>query len=113
SPPPYATFNLGFATDDNEANVASNRARFCEALELAPETLVAAHLHHGNAVAVFRRDQLDTWPVQTVPVRAGSHRTMRVFSADGVVSDAPGLFFFMTFADCVPLVFVDRTRGVV
>jgi polyphenol oxidase len=75
--------------------------------------LLAAHLHHGNTVAVFRRDQPDTWPVRTVPVRAGSNRTMRVFSADGVVSDAPGLYFFMTFADCVPLVFVDPTRGVI
>jgi YfiH family protein len=80
---------------------------------VAPETVVAGHLTHGNAVAVFHREQHDAWRIKTVPTSIASQHVMRVFAGDGVVSDALGLYFFMTFADCVPLLFLDRVRGVV
>jgi YfiH family protein len=51
--------------------------------------------------------------VRRAPVRRGSTRTELAFFADAVVSDAPGMHFLLTFADCVPLLFLDRKRSAI
>jgi polyphenol oxidase len=113
SDPPYQSLNLGFSTPDDEARVAENRRRFATALGIAPDLLVSAHLTHGTDVAVFRADSPASWPREWLPVRAGSARFCWVFETDGVVSNAPDLTFFLTAADCTPILFWDRVRGVI
>lgn len=110
---PYATLNVGYGTDDVEEHVAANRTIFAEGVGLRPDEVTAGLLTHGTAVTVFRSDGTDLRPTQRLPVRAGSRRTEQFFASDGVVSDVPGCHFLLTFADCVPLVFVDEVRGVV
>jgi YfiH family protein len=63
-------------------------------------------LVHGNEVTVLSR--------------GGRHRRAAeagdefpLFRSDAVVSDVPGTFVLLTFADCVPLVFWDPIRGVI
>lgn len=110
---PYDTLNLGYSTLDDEDRVAENRARFLHALGVTAETLITAHLTHGNDVAVFNSGCSDRWPRAWHPVRAGSPRSAWVFETDAVISDVAGLTFLLTAADCTPLLFLDRSRGVV
>lgn len=110
---PFTSLNLGYATADAEVNVTANRLTFFAALRLAPERVLSARLTHGREVAVFHADQADRWPVESRPVYPGATRTLASFGADAVISDVPGLHFLITAADCVPLLFVDRRRGVI
>jgi len=108
---PYASLNVGYGTDDAEERVTGNRLLLLQSLGIAPEAVIAGRLSHGNAVTVFRRGQES--PEVERPVRAGSTHRDRAFLSDAAVSDVPGLYVFLTFADCVPLLFHDPVREVV
>jgi polyphenol oxidase len=110
---PYSSLNLGYSTPDDEVSVTKNRGRFLQALGATPDSMMTAHLTHGNEVAVFDVARPEEWPRRWYPVRAGSDRSTWVFRTDGVVSNVPGLSFLLTAADCTPLLFFDRARGVV
>lgn len=100
SPAPYATLNMGVSTGDSPEHVDSNRRRFVEELGGSMDRVVLGRLRHGNGVTVLRRD--------------GSAETdsRRTFESDGAVTDVSGLLLFLTFADCVPLLFWDRRKHV-
>ncbi len=110
---PYTSLNMGFGPADAEDRVAANRSAFTEAMGVPADEMTTAWLTHGTDVAVFRADRRTDWRLDVRPVRSGSVRVDRIFDADAVISDVPGLHFMLTFADCVPLVFVDRRQGVV
>lgn len=110
---PYDTLNLGMSTGDREENVLTNRNLFAQALGVEQESVITARLVHGNKVSRFRSKQPEEWPIERVAVRQDSERTERAFRTDAVISDVPGLYFLLTFADCVPLLFADRNRGAV
>lgn len=101
---------MGYGTADDESCVAENRDLVRQELDLEPERILAATLSHGTEVAVFRAENQAAWPVRPVPVRRGSSRTTWTFDADAAISDVQGLHFLLTFADCVPLLFVDPVR---
>ncbi|HEX6508066.1 MAG TPA: peptidoglycan editing factor PgeF [Chloroflexota bacterium] len=109
----FRSLNMGFATPDSEADVAENRRRFASTLGVGEDDIVAARLTHGNEVAVFRDGAASHWPRKREPVRPDSQRRNWVFHTDGVVSDVPGLYFLLTAADCVPLLFLDRRQAIV
>lgn len=109
---PYATLNLGYATADAEENITANRETVRDGFGIGAASLQVARLTHGTDVAVFRAGTPEEWPGEEVPVRRGSAMTHTMFSADGVVSNVPGLHFLLTFADCVPLLFFDPERDV-
>lgn len=111
SPHPYASLNLGMSTLDAEHRVLENRRRFLGTLGITREDVHVARLSHGAAVSVFRSG--DSHRSTSAPVRKGSQDVERVFFSDAVVSNRPGFFALLTFADCVPLAFYDRNRGVV
>ncbi len=113
SDPPYDSLNLGFSTLDDEECVAENRSNFARALGITSVELTTAHLTHGSDVAVFDATTPDDWPRAWHPVRAGSRRFTWVFEADAVISNVTGLTFLLTAADCTPIFFLDRLRGVV
>ena len=107
---PYASLNMGLSTGDREQHVLQNRQAFLQALGVSPDDVVLGRLSHGNQVSVFRRSTGRDVSVGYAPLRACSSLRKAVFWSDGVVSDVSGLYFFLTFADCVPLVFVDPRR---
>lgn len=110
---PYNSLNLGYSTPDIEDHVAENRARFMTAVAATPDTLMTAHLTHGNEVAVFDAAYPDQWPSTRHPVRVDSPRTAWMFKTDGVVSTVENLTFLLTAADCTPILFWDPVRAVV
>jgi YfiH family protein len=113
SPEPYASLNLGLATEDTEENVLANRSAFLATLDISDDQVAVGRLVHGNDVSVFREDSRDAFPMEPVPVRPGSAHMQRVFASDAVISNAPGMYFLLTCADCTPLAFRDRRTGAI
>ncbi|MGZ3181634.1 MAG: peptidoglycan editing factor PgeF [Telluria sp.] len=99
SAPPYddgaggGGFNLGLHCGDDEAAVRANRARLRAALPAEPAWL---HQVHGSAVADA---------AQVVPGRAPE--------ADASITSTPGVVCAVMTADCLPVLFADRTGTVV
>jgi len=112
SPDPYRSLNMGYATDDRLENVVENRSRLARAVGAPADAIVSGRLSHASEVAVFAGSRGSRPDVPFQP-RRGAARVERGFEADAVVSDVPGLYFLLTFADCVPLVFFDPERHVV
>lgn len=95
SPPPWASLNLSRSTGDSAENVAENNARLLAALGVEREHTVSAWLNHGATVAVV----------------GAQHRGAAVRDVDALITNEPGVFLSMRFADCVPLVLHDAARG--
>lgn len=109
---PFATLNMGLTTGDSKESVSANRRALEESLGLAPQQVMFGRFSHGNDVSVFQ-DVASAKSARPVGMGPRSSRSEALFCSDGVISDVPGLHFFLTFADCVPLAFRDRRRGVI
>lgn len=83
--------NLGHTVGDALDAVDANHALLYAALGIAPEQVITAHQVHGAEVAAVGPDQAGT----IIP------------STDGLISNTPGLYLMMRFADCVPVLFYD------
>ncbi len=96
SPTPWAALNMGALVGDDATNVVRNREMAFRALGRAPESLY------------------DVWQVHSADiVRADAPLRQPHLKADGILTDNPDVTLFMRFADCVPIVLHDPTRGVV
>ena len=93
----YAEMNLSFTVGDDPENVRENYRIFGEVIGVGREEMVFAAQTHTNNV--LRVD--------------GSHKGMGILrdrdfdDIDGLVTNEPGLCLVGSFADCVPLYFVD------
>lgn len=93
----YAEMNLSFTVGDDPENVRENYRIFGEVIGVGREDMVFAAQTHTNNV--LRVD--------------GSHKGMGILrerdfdDIDGLVTNEPGLCLVGSFADCVPLYFVD------
>ncbi|MGE4110849.1 MAG: polyphenol oxidase family protein, partial [Burkholderiales bacterium] len=88
---PYASLNLGARTDDDPAAVAANRARLQAHLPQPPKWLSQVH---GSTV-------VDADGLSGIP------------SADASVARQPGTVCAILIADCLPILFTDRTGSCV
>jgi hypothetical protein len=88
SAPPFDSFNLGDHVQDDPAAVTANRARLSEVVGARPVFLRQVH---GTAVA-----RLDA-------------RTPDGTEADACLATAPGQACTIMVADCLPLLFTDRS----
>jgi polyphenol oxidase len=97
SAPPYDALNLGFATDDDPASVASNYALVESALGVRPGWIARMRQVHGGEVTVAREPGDPDHPPRV----------------DAMVTDRPGLALSVRVADCVPVLLADPDTGVV
>ena len=81
---PYASLNLGFATEDEGERVAENRRRLCAAVGADPARVTTNHQVH--AATVNR-------------ARAGRHGER----GDGLWTDEPAVPMLKVTADCLPI----------
>ncbi|WP_170162305.1 peptidoglycan editing factor PgeF [Caldimonas tepidiphila] len=84
---PYAGFNLGVHVGDDAADVATNRARFAEALGATPVFLDQVH---GRRV---------------VRLTQGSAASLQGVQADASVTTEAGVACTVMVADCLPVLF--------
>ena len=97
SAPPWASLNLSRSGGDSPEAVTENNRRMLTALGLVPGQTVSAWLNHGSRVAIV----------------GPQHLGAALRETDAMLSSTPGLALSMRFADCVPVLFHDATRGVV
>ena len=91
--------NLGFTPEDDRETVAQNRRLFAEAVSGDPSTpLVDVHQIHSNLVLL---------------ARAADASRQKPRSADGLMTDEPGLLVGIRTADCIPILVADRKRRAV
>jgi len=96
SAPPYDTFNLSLASDDDPVAVSSNRARLAESIGLPPDRLVWMRQVHGATVHVVDGPSGSDLP-----------------TGDALVTTQRGLALVALAADCVPVLMADPIAGVV
>ncbi|UOQ47948.1 peptidoglycan editing factor PgeF [Gracilibacillus caseinilyticus] len=102
--PPYDSNNLGFHVEDNPTHVLNNRQLLANAISVPLDHWVLAEQVHGNKVHIAeQRDK-----------GKGSHSMETAIpDADGLVSMENEMVCAALFADCVPLFFADRKKGIV
>jgi YfiH family protein len=94
---PFRSLNLSLSVGDDEAMVAANTGLMCRALGLTPAQTVACYLEHGAKV-------LTVTPANRQPVMG---------FADGLITATPGIYLYMRYGDCTPLIFFDPVRRAV
>lgn len=94
--------NLGFSRGDSEETVEENFRIICDAIGVEPEKLVLS-------------DQVHQTEVKRVSAADACGETIRkkLRATDGLCTAEPGLCLSTSYADCVPLFFVDaRHRAI-
>ncbi|MBS3971136.1 MAG: laccase domain-containing protein, partial [Clostridia bacterium] len=91
--PPYDTLNLGLHVEDKKASVIENRKRFVNSLGYSLEDAVALEQVHGNKVVVVKESDKGRGMFSYEDFLA---------SADGMVTNKPGILLTTYYADCVP-----------
>mgnify|MGYP002800798602 CR=1 FL=1 len=99
----YASLNLSFDRRDREACVRENFRRIGEAIGVRCEDMVMTRQTHTTNVRV----------VTDADRGKGIVRERDYTDVDGLVTDVPGICLVTSYADCVPLYFVDPVRKVV
>jgi len=93
----YASLNCGFASGDDPARVARNRAIAMERVGMPPASLCTARQVHGVGVLVAHE-----------PHPGPSSR-----EADALVTARPGITLGVLTADCAPVLIADPAAGVI
>ena len=102
------TLNLGWKSEDDDANVAENRRRILRGVAGEDRggggfRLVTVRQIHSDGICVVREGD---GPLVTENGRA-------VLEGDGLVTDVPGVMLGVQVADCVPVLVADVERRVV
>ncbi len=98
SPVPFDSLNLGSTTGDMNANVAVNRKRIFETLNLPVSSIFDVWQVHGKEIIIAEQPRN----------LSEAHQ-----KADGILTDKPGISLFMRFADCVPVILYDPRKRVI
>ena len=96
----YSTMNFKEDGDDTNENVRENYRRIAEALGCDVKKMVRSQLCHGTSVH----------EVEPKDFGVGALAKSTLLDYDGLITNIPGVTLVATFADCVPLYFVDETH---
>lgn len=95
---PWHSLNLGASIGDIQEAVKENHARVYR----------AADVNGARAISCWLVHSADTLVVKEFVERDG-----RLQKADAIITDQPDTPLVMRFADCVPLLYYDRTKRVI
>ncbi len=93
----YAAMNFREDGEDKQENIRENYRRTAAHLGCDVKLIVRPSLVHGNHVHL----------VTEADYGNGAVRPSELFDTDALITDTPGVTLCATFADCVPLFFVD------
>ena len=99
----YESLNLRFHCEDTKENVLENFRLAAEGLGMDFERLVLSKQVHEDVVHTVIEADLGN----------GITRENRFTSADALITDQKNIPIVTLFADCVPLFFLDRRKGVI
>lgn len=98
-----ATMNFAVNRGDSTENIRENYRRMAAALGFEPEKMVLSKQTHTTNIRV----------VTGLDAGKGYDRERDYQDVDGLMTDEPGLVLVTSYADCVPLLFLDPVRRVV
>jgi hypothetical protein len=94
SRPPHHWLNVGKSVGDDQKAMDTNYDLICRTLGIRRGDIVTAHqVHSANVAAVGPED-----------------RGRVALQTDALVTNSPGVFLMLRFADCVPVAFYDPVR---
>ncbi|HDN79813.1 MAG: peptidoglycan editing factor PgeF [Chloroflexi bacterium] len=91
SRPPFDSLNVGHTVGDDLEAVEANHRLIFRTLGISPHQTVTSYLVHSTRVAVVDKLHLG----KVIP------------ATDGLVTNVPGVFLILRFADCVPIILYD------
>jgi len=97
----HAEMNLGFSNGDDPEKVYENYSRIAGVLGINTDHIIRSHQTHTTNVLTVTEEHLYSDGVLHDPP---------MNDIDGLITDVPGLCLTTTYADCVPLYFVDPKR---
>lgn len=100
SRPPYNSLNLGFNTQDQQANVEGNRSLLARAFGVNQEALVTPRQVHGTDILVIGEPNEDY-----------SH--FLGVEGDAVITNQTGVLIGVCVADCAPILLCDPEKQVI
>lgn len=96
--------NLGFGKHDPRESVEKNRKKFFAALGAKGMTLVAPKQIHSSDIRVIppfaQKKPREGWGTNT-------EDAVKTITADGLITNVPGVLLSIQTADCVPVLLVD------
>lgn len=95
---PYQSLNLGLYTQDDPKHVIENRHLFVKNFGIQADEVVSLHFIHSNKVVEVHK---------TDRGKGFLSKDTAVADADGMVTNEERVALFVTFADCVPILFYD------
>lgn len=99
----YSSLNLRWHCDDSAENVRENYSRFARAIGADPHDLVLSKQVHEDVIERISYSQRGN----------GVFVPNEFDSADGLITDEPGIALITLYADCVPLLFLDPVKRVI
>lgn len=94
--------NFGFDRGEEKENVVENYKLFCASMGVEAENLVLSDQVHDTKVHVAGREDACTDEIRK-----------KLKGVDGLLTNKPELCLVTSYADCVPLFFVDRKKKVI
>ena len=98
----YESLNCGFGSDDSSEHITENRRRVCKTLSLQENRLAGLYQTHSSKCLI-----LDNFPS---PYYSDINARP---SADGLVTRLSNIGLAILTADCLPILFADKTKGII
>ena len=96
----YSSLNLSFDRGDDPARVLENFKRIGASMGVAVEDMVLSKQTHTTNVRVVTKEDKGK----------GVMRERNYTDVDGMITNVPGICLVTSYADCVPLYFVDPVK---
>lgn len=96
----WSSMNLNYNVGDDCRRVTKNFRQFGEAIGVDCESMVFSHQTHTTNVLCVGREHMGM----------GILRERSFHDVDGLVTNVPGICLVTSYADCVPLYFVDMEK---
>ncbi len=99
----YATMNFSYQRGDKKEAVDENFRRIAEIFDTTPERIVCSRQTHTTNVRLVTEEDCGKGVVRPADYE----------DIDGLITHVPGIVLCTSFADCVPLYFVDEKKGAI
>lgn len=93
----YASMNLSYSRGDKKEAVDENFRRMAEIFDTTPDKIVCSRQTHTTNVRLVTKEDCGK----------GVTRMPDYDDVDGLITNEPGILLCTSYADCVPLYFVD------
>jgi len=100
----YASFNLGIYGYDDPESLKKNVEKLYNSLPQKPKALVIPHQVHGTDIGIIDNSYLEA---------DEQERLHMVDGKDALITTEKGVCLCVTTADCIPLLFYDKTHRVI